>query len=249
MNQLTCGIAAGVVAMMGLAAALGAGEGAEPGTSAPAAATQPAGDDRAGVAVRVARFMYGRGGAGVVESPEDACFSAGFLAAVDRESRVRAHREFDVVDLGSEAVFNHPFAVMTGSRSFTLSAAETASLKAYLSRGGFLLASASCSNEAWAASFRSTIRAMFPDAALKVLPLAHPMFRSLYKIDAVVAKQATGDLAIYGLEVGGRLAVVFSPLGLNDTANAGGGCCCCGGNEIREASQINANALVYALTH
>ncbi len=49
--------------------------------------------------------------------------------------------------------------------------------------------------------------------------------------------------------MGGRLAAVFSPFGLNDTGNAGGGCCCCGGNELKNAKQINANIVAYALIH
>ena len=48
---------------------------------------------------------------------------------------------------------------------------------------------------------------------------------------------------------GGRLAALFSPTGLHDTGNAGGGCCCCGGNEFLDANRINANVLVYTLTH
>jgi len=51
------------------------------------------------------------------------------------------------------------------------------------------------------------------------------------------------------LEADGALRIVFAPLGLNDTSNAGGGCCCCGGNEVRNAKLINANILVYALTN
>ena len=34
-----------------------------------------------------------------------------------------------------------------------------------------------------------------------------------------------------GLEINGRLVMVYSKEGLNDVANAKG-CCCCGGNEI-----------------
>ena len=40
-----------------------------------------------------------------------------------------------------------------------------------------------------------------------------------------------------GLEIDGRIVLIYSPEGLNDTANAGGGCCCCGGNEIRNSWQ------------
>ncbi len=76
------------------------------------------------------------------------------------------------------------------------------------------------------------------------------MFHTLYDIQPLRSKAAVKEaVEIEGLEVDGRLAVVFSPYGLNDTANAGGNCCCCGGNEVRNAHLINADILAYALTH
>jgi len=48
--------------------------------------------------------------------------------------------------------------------------------------------------------------------------------------------------------IAGRLGVVYSPDGLNDTGHTEG-CCCCGGNELRNAIEINVNVLAYALTY
>jgi hypothetical protein len=50
------------------------------------------------------------------------------------------------------------------------------------------------------------------------------------------------------MTVNGKLALVFSADGLNDTANAKN-CCCCGGNEIVQAEFLNVNLLAYALLH
>jgi hypothetical protein len=52
-----------------------------------------------------------------------------------------------------------------------------------------------------------------------------------------------------GLEIDGRIALIFSPDGLNDTGKAGPKCCCCGGNEVQNARQVNVNLLAYTLTH
>ena len=46
----------------------------------------------------------------------------------------------------------------------------------------------------------------------------------------------------------GKLVVVYSSDGLNDTSHTEG-CCCCGGNEIQNSMEINANTLAYALLH
>jgi DNA transposition AAA+ family ATPase len=51
-----------------------------------------------------------------------------------------------------------------------------------------------------------------------------------------------------GVTIGGRLGVIYSQDGLNDTSHTQG-CCCCGGNEILNSIQVNVNILAYALTH
>ena len=51
------------------------------------------------------------------------------------------------------------------------------------------------------------------------------------------------------LEIDGKIVLIFSKDGLNDTGKVGGNCCCCGGNEIKNARQINVNLLAYTLTH
>ena len=49
------------------------------------------------------------------------------------------------------------------------------------------------------------------------------------------------------MSIGGRLGVVYSQDGLNDTPHTEG-CCCCGGSELANAVEINVNILAYALT-
>jgi len=216
----------------------------KPSTAPPA--SQPAKGSvippaRAGEVV-VARLIYG--------GKKGECFAPGFLAAVGNETMIKVRPTFGSVGLASDDLFNYPFIIMTGDGVFTLNAKEQANLKDYLTRGGFLLASAGCSDELWAQSFRAEFAKVMPAGQFVELKLTHAVFHTgPYDIGAVVAKHTAKSTAIYGMEIDGKLRVVFSPLGLNDTANAGAGCCCCGGNEIRNARDINANILVYALTH
>ena len=51
-----------------------------------------------------------------------------------------------------------------------------------------------------------------------------------------------------GVSISGRVGVIYSQDGLNDTAHAPG-CCCCGGNEITNCLQVNVNILAYALIY
>ncbi|MEJ2170281.1 MAG: hypothetical protein P8X90_32675, partial [Desulfobacterales bacterium] len=54
------------------------------------------------------------------------------------------------------------------------------------------------------------------------------------------------DAHLEGLSMGGKLVLVYSPDGLNDTSTMHG-CCCCGGNEILNSRDVNVNVITYAL--
>lgn len=194
--------------------------------------------------VKVAVLTYARG-------KTSQCFAPGFLTTVARHTRIVVQEEFSTVTLGDNELHQYPFVVMTGEDAFSCSEDEKKALKSYLQRGGFLLASPGCSNEPWSESFTKLIKELFPDQALAKLPMDHPVFHSIYDITELQGRKAEVKGHIDGLTLGGKLVLLFSPLGLNDTENAGGGggCCCCGGNELKDAHRINANILAYVLTH
>lgn len=209
--------------------------------SAPAEARAVSDDERDPAApIRVALLTYGQQQTGI-------CFADAFLATYARETGQALQRTFDTVALDSEQLFDYPFVVLSGERAFAQTQAEKDNLKLYIERGGFLLASAGCSNNAWADGFVAMMSELFGEDALSAIPNDHLLFHTLYDIESIDARKPGGRVALYGYSVGDRLRVLYSPLGLNDTANAGGGCCCCGGSEIRNARLINANALAYAL--
>jgi len=212
---------------------------AGPGRSGPGGYL-PNRDSNQGV-VHCANLIYGY-------SKTSVCFSDEFLTQLRKDSNIRANRRFCPVKLGSEELFQYPFAVMTGEGSFSLTDAQRQNLRAYLTGGGFLVASAGCSSSAWDVSFRTEVRRVFPEQALKKVPMTHPIFHMAYDIDKLDTKTRV-QAYLETLEYQGKVVLVYSREGLNDTQNAGPGCCCCGGNEIYNARQVNANLLAYALTH
>jgi hypothetical protein len=185
-------------------------------------------------------------------SKSSVCFSDQFLATVSRETNCQPERKFTPVRLAEEEVFRFPFAIMTGEGSFSLTERERHMLKSYLTRGGFLLASAGCSSSPWDQAFRQEIHAVFPDRKLVKIALGHPIFHTVFDVQAIMLKNG-GTTQLEGLEIEGKIVLIYSPEGLNDTGNAGrdGGrqCCCCGGNEIKNSQEINVNIFTYALTH
>lgn len=226
-------LAMGIILLAGLTRPAGSNAGDSAGD-----ASKP--DQRS--IVKCARFVYGK------DQPT-ACFSDVFLAQVQSETNIRTKHQLVPVKLESARIYEHPFAVMTGSGSFILTPDQRMNLKRYLTIGGFLLASPSCSSSDWDRCFRAEIKRLFPELKLQRLPAGHRIFRNVYDIKRLKARKVGRTPQLLGLKIEGRLVMIYSRQGLNDTAETGPSCCCCGGNEILNARQINVNALAYALTH
>ena len=88
---------------------------------------------------------------------------------------------------------------------------------------------------------------LFTEEHLEAIPMTHPIFHTVYDINTLTAHHGT-PRPLEGISIGGRLGVLYSQDGLNDTSHTQG-CCCCGGNEITNAEEINVNILAYALLY
>lgn len=191
--------------------------------------------------VQCANLIYGPG-------KTSTCFSDEFLSAVQRETSIVTDRRFKPVKLDSEDLFGYPFAIMTGEGDFSLTPKERENLAKYLSGGGFLLASAGCSNAEWDRAFRREVKAALGEEELQRLSTAHAVFGTVFQIEDLGLNRSEGNGHLEGVERDGRLVLIYSADGLNNTANAPG-CCCCGGNELTNSLQLNVNILAYALLH
>jgi hypothetical protein len=176
------------------------------------------------------------------------CFSSEFLSAVQRNTTIRTERRFKSVKLGSDNLFKYPFAVITGEADFHFTATERENLEKYITNGGFLLASAGCSSKKFDRAFNREIKRIFGKDCFTELPMDHPVFSTVNEVKKLTLKEVSSPPKLLGLEINGKIALIYSHHGLNDTAHAEG-CCCCGANEIVNALEINMNILVYALLH
>lgn len=175
------------------------------------------------------------------------CFSHKFLEIVRRETNCEPEMKFTSVKLAGNDVFKYPFSIMTGEGQFTFLEKERKNLKSYLTRGGFLLASAGCSSKPWNQSFRREIQKIFPKKKLTKIKMDHPIFHTVFDIKSIRLKKGNAA-ALEGLTIDGKIVLIYSQEGLNDTPNVKG-CCCCGGNEVKNSKEINVNIFTYALTH
>ena len=173
------------------------------------------------------------------------CFADKFLSTAASKTGLKIAPRFNSVKLDSEAIFASPFTVISGEGSFRFSEAERKNLKRYLTNGGFLLGSPGCSDSAWDRSFRAEVKALFPDAPIKKISMDHEIFSLIYDVPTLTLKSG-GTTLVEGIEIDGRLAMIYTNHGLNDASNAKG-CCCCGGNQIRESEKVNVNILLYSL--
>ena len=189
--------------------------------------------------VKCANLIYGN-------NKTSECFSSTFVADVNKKTNIQTSEKFSPVRVDSQELFEYPFAFMTGEGKFKLTKEQQDNLRNYLTHGGFLVASAGCSSKDWASSFRSQIKSVFPELKMTKIDMQHPIFHSYYDIkDLEDARRS-----LEGLEIDGKIVLVFSSDGLNDSDNAADpNCCCCGGNEIENARRVNANLLIYSLTH
>ncbi|MBK8270165.1 MAG: DUF4159 domain-containing protein [Planctomycetes bacterium] len=190
--------------------------------------------------VQVANLIY----AGTKTSK---CFSDHFLVEAEKASSISTSRRFHSVKLSSDEVFEFPLIIMTGEGSFQLTEQERDKFRKYVERGGFILASAGCSSAEWDQSFRSEIARVFPDIRLKAIDMSHPVFHTVHDIKELNGKHGK-PRQLEGISVEGRIGVLYSQDGLNDTGHTQG-CCCCGGDEITNAVRVNVNILAYTLVN
>jgi hypothetical protein len=211
---------------------------AQPAAKISAEPRQPGGEAE-GI-VQVANLIY-------AGSKSSKCFSDHFLIRAEQDSTISTSRRFYVVKLDSDELFEFPLVIMTGEGPFSLPDNERRNLRRFIERGGFLLASASCSSPDWDRSFRAEMAKVFPDHPLEALTLKHPVFHTVYDINELQAHHGS-PRPLEGLSFDERLGVLYSQEGLNDTEHTQG-CCCCGGNEITNCEQVNVNILAYALLY
>jgi hypothetical protein len=185
------------------------------------------------------------------------------LRIVEEELAIPVSRERRLLPATDSRLLDHPILFMHGRRDFEFSPAEREALRMHLERGGFLFADAICAARPFAEAFRRELERMFPDAKLRRLPAEHPLYSSTfhgYDIESVqlrdpnlrtgddplTARLTDAEPHLEGLELDGRLAVVFSPYDLS-CALENHASLECKGYVREDAARIAVNVLLYAL--
>lgn len=178
------------------------------------------------------------------------------------ETGMRVSIEKREVSLTQEALFDYHLAFMHGRQAFTLSAAERAQLRLFVERGGLVFADSVCSSEAFTASFRKEMEAIFPETPLRPIPEKHAMFTpefggfDLSSVTLRDPRRSNGGALgadvlhvtpeLEGVQLGGRYVVIFSKYDLScalERQNA----LECTGYAREDAAKIGINVVLFSL--
>lgn len=146
-----------------------------------------------------------------------------------RQAGLRINMNKKMIPPTTEQLVDHPFVFMHGRDKFTLTEEERLALKEHLLNGGFLFADSICSSKNFTDSFRREIKAILPDYKLEPISPAHPLWndeRFGGQVKEVMLRVPDKDSVggfrekltpplFEGIEVEGKLAVVFSPYDLS----------------------------------
>ena len=122
-----------------------------------------------------------------------------------------------------------PFLYLTGHEDFVWSDAQVVALRQYLNNGGFIFAEACCGRQRFDLALRREMAKVLRSEAnsrgrLTALAMDHPLYSCHHVIQKVRYSQTTllrrastrnGRPQLKAAMVNGRLAVIYSPVGLN----------------------------------
>ena len=108
---------------------------------------------------------------------------------------------YRIVELGSEEVFDYPFAYVSEPGEMELTDQEVVNLREFVGRGGFILMDDFDGTAQWE-QMRSQVRRAFPGTDFEALSIDHRVFRTyavLETFDDMAAHVPGGSITYYGL--------------------------------------------------
>lgn len=178
------------------------------------------------------------------------------LEFISATTSIKSEPERRAIEIYDKMLFSSPFIVILGSGDFPeINEKEREILRRYLSNGGLIFAEDSMGQKgsSFDSGFRREISKIFPEMKMKKLLLEHPLFRSYYLLRKVSGRRLNNNY-IEGLDVGGRLCVIYSQ---NDLLGAWAKDrfgnylwqCTPGGEQQRfEAQKLTLDLIMYSVT-
>lgn len=172
---------------------------------------------------------------------------------LERTTRIDVQEmSYRIVELGSEEVFDYPFAYISEPGEMELTEQEVINLREFIHRGGFILMDDFDGSWQWA-QMASQMRRAFPESQFVPLDISEPVFQILNPIDDFQDMSnyvPGGRITYYGLyNQDGEIAILAGHN--NDLANfwdwyADGSMPLL---PSTDAFRLGSNAVIFSLTH
>ncbi|QDT24853.1 Prenyltransferase and squalene oxidase repeat protein [Gimesia panareensis] len=185
------------------------------------------------------------------------------LKAMNQVSAVQVATKPRLLSLTDERLFAHPLLYLHGRYGFALDQSEQQKLRTYLQQGGVLFADACCGASEFDQSFRRLVEQLFPGQPLKRIPVNHELFsrstgydlkevrfRHPVDLQAKTTEERITRSApeIEGIEIDGRLVVLYSKHDLSCAIEYGDRIAC-PGYVAEDAVRLGLNIVWYSLLH
>ncbi|MFC1608246.1 DUF4159 domain-containing protein [Candidatus Latescibacterota bacterium] len=160
----------------------------------------------AGEMFTIARLKYG-GGGDWYSNPSSL---PNLMRFVHEFTGIETAEQVAIVAVGSEELFHYPVVYMNGHGNVSFTQKEAASLRRYLTTGGFLIAD---DNYGMDKSFRREMKKVFPDKEMILLPKNHEVFTAFFPLRDGIPKIHEHDgkpAQAFGIFHEGRLVVFYS---------------------------------------
>jgi len=188
---------------------------------------------------------------------------ANLMRFVHEKIQLRVLSEHRMLPPESESLYEYPILFMHGRRAFAWSAAQRKAVADYIRNGGFLFADAICANRQFADAFRREFTAIFPGQKFARIPVNHPLFTDEYggfelsqvtlndpqlrrEGEPLEARRVKVTPLLEGLQIDGRLAVIFSPYDISCALESSASLECKGYIKT-DAAKIGTNIILFAL--
>jgi len=185
------------------------------------------------------------------------------LTYLAHQGLMRVSVENRLLSAEDPSLYDYPVLFMHGRRNFRFTPTQRQTLATYLQRGGVILADAICASPEFATAFRREMEALVPGQTFTRIASEHPLFsRELrgFELKSVTLRDPQQRNAndplkanlvqitphLEGLEMAGRLAVIFSPYDISCALESGTSLQCKGYLK-EDAARIATNAILYAL--
>ena len=159
-------------------------------------------------------------------------------------------------------LFRYPILYMHGRNFFQLSEPEQQQLQTYLERGGLLFADSCCGSRQFDRGFRKLVAQLFPGKNLRRLPVDHSIFTESIGHDvrtirrrvpesdnpnaALISRVESGEPFLEGIEIEGRLAIIYSKYDISCAIERQASTAC-SGYIFEDATKLAVNIVLYAL--